>query len=253
MSVVVSLTTIPPRFAYLSRTVGSLQNQRRKPDRIIIHVPERYGRFSSFGFFGNDRLRELERAVGSGVEIHPMKQDFGPATKLIGLTFMSDVADDDLILCVDDDREYDSDLVLRHAEFNSLSPSSVKTEAGWEIEQLSSFSYRKKLLPRGKEYAAWGYVDCLGGCCGFSLRNRNLDANLRNVPDESFFVDDIFFSAYFARKGIPIEVLAGGKDQRRTPADRVSPLVGPNTGDRRLKQNEQAVQFFRENWNIWVD
>src|SRR5262249_32310201 len=146
------------------------------------------------------RLEDLTAAANADVEINHLPKDFGPASKLVGVTFKDDIGPDDLLISIDDDRHYDANLVARHIDANVKDGESVKTEAGWEIEQLSRFSYRKKLMPRGVEFVQEGYIDCLGGCCGVSLFKRHLDPDVREVPRESMFVDDIFFSAYFARK-----------------------------------------------------
>jgi hypothetical protein len=246
MRVIVTLTTVPPRFPYLPRTLGSIRAQSRMPDRIMINVPRQYMRF------GQVPLEQLAAEAGSDIEINLVPQDFGPATKLIGTTFRDDLEPNDLLISIDDDRHYDRNLVARHVEANLKDEETVKTEAGWEIEQLSPFGYRKKLSPRGVEFVREGYIDCLGGCCGVSFFKRHLDAQVRDVPRQSTFVDDIFFSAYFARKGVPIRILKDGIDQLRTYAEMVSPLFWGKELERR-KLNEDAIRYFRDAWRIWTD
>ena len=246
MRVIVTLTTVPPRFPYLPRTLASLRAQSLKPDRIVINVPPQYMRF------GPTPLEQLAAEAGSDVEINLVPRDFGPATKLVGMTFRDDLEPDDLLISIDDDRHYDRNLVARHVDANLKEEETVKTEAGWEIEQLSSFAYRKKLFPRGVEFVEEGYIDCLGGCCGVSLFKRHIDEQIRDVPRQSVFVDDIFFSAYFARKDVPIRVLKGGIDQLRTYAEMVSPLFWGKELERR-KLNEDAIRYFRDAWGVWTD
>jgi hypothetical protein len=247
MRVVVTLTTVPPRFRYLPRTLDSIRAQSRKPDRIVLNVPGDYLRF------GPCRLEDLAAAAGSGVEINLVPRDFGPATKLVGATFKDDLQPDDLLISIDDDRHYDAKLISRHLEANLADANSVKTEAGWEIEELSSFGYRKTLSPRGVEFERDGYIDCLGGCCGVSLFKRHLDEDAREVPREALFVDDIFFSAYFAKKGVPIRVLKDGIDQLRTYAEVVAPLYWGKEQERRRKLNQEAIGYFRDCWGVWRD
>src|SRR5215470_4970410 len=141
MRVVVTLTTVPPRFRYLPRTLDSIRAQSRKADCILINVPGDYLRFGPY------RIEDLAAAAGQDVEINLVPRDFGPATKLVGMTFRDDLEPDDLLISIDDDRHYDRNLVARHVDANLKEEETVKTEAGWEIEQLSSFAYRKKLFP----------------------------------------------------------------------------------------------------------
>ena len=45
MRAIISLTSIPPRFSYLSETLNSLVNQTADIEDIILYIPRKYKRF----------------------------------------------------------------------------------------------------------------------------------------------------------------------------------------------------------------
>ena len=42
---IISLSSIPPRFPKIGETLGCLLNQTVKADRILLHIPQSYRRF----------------------------------------------------------------------------------------------------------------------------------------------------------------------------------------------------------------
>ena len=74
---IISLTSIPPRFSYLSETLNSLVNQTADIEDIILYIPRKYKRFE----YDLDDLPQ----VPSEVKIRITEQDFGPATKICPL------------------------------------------------------------------------------------------------------------------------------------------------------------------------
>ena len=78
--IIVSLTTIPPRFNFLYLTINSIINQTVKPDKIIIHIPEKYNNF----FY--EKLPVLPKDCEDSVNIiiNQKTKDYGPITKLLG-------------------------------------------------------------------------------------------------------------------------------------------------------------------------
>ena len=45
MRTIISLTSIPPRFSYLSETLNSIVNQTADIEDIILYIPRKYKRF----------------------------------------------------------------------------------------------------------------------------------------------------------------------------------------------------------------
>ena len=48
--VILSLSTIPPRFGMLGMSLNSLINQKRKADEIHVYIPKTYKRFPEHNF-----------------------------------------------------------------------------------------------------------------------------------------------------------------------------------------------------------
>ena len=75
----VSTTTIPQRIKNLGKSIKSLLNQSKKPDKIFINIPHKYNRF--------DELiddKEIPKFSSDIVEVTRC-EDCGPGTKLYTL------------------------------------------------------------------------------------------------------------------------------------------------------------------------
>lgn len=108
--VAISITTIPPRFNYISQSLVSWFYQDLMPAYIFIHVPQRYRRFKQKTrklssemkklsgpmtyaqklrevLASNDMLLKLQASSNPSpkVIVHEIERDWGPATKLVGL------------------------------------------------------------------------------------------------------------------------------------------------------------------------
>lgn len=76
--VVVSLSTIPPRFRDLGGTINRFLDQEYLADEIQVYIPKTYRRFPQHSF----TLPELPLANGR-VVIKVVEKDLGPATKVL--------------------------------------------------------------------------------------------------------------------------------------------------------------------------
>ena len=72
---IVSLSSIPPRFHKIGATLQALLGQSARIDRICLYIPEVYRRFPDW----DGSLPE----VPEGIEIHRTEADLGPATKVL--------------------------------------------------------------------------------------------------------------------------------------------------------------------------
>ena len=72
---IVSLSTIPPRFDKIGETLKSLLNQSVKADHIYLYIPETYRRFPDW----DGQLPH----VPDGITIRRTDIDLGPATKVL--------------------------------------------------------------------------------------------------------------------------------------------------------------------------
>lgn len=247
--IIVSLTTIPSRIPMIYLTINSILTQTIIPDKIILNIPLAYNNFKN-NFTIPDNL------ANHPVIIINRCIDYGPATKLLGLVsngVLEKLDNKDLIIVIDDDRIYQPTLIENFLKNHDLNPEYVLTVAGWNIETLSDYTCLKTLEPRGIEFIKNGFIDILGGCCGFALPKKlfplcedilKLDKN-----DSKYYVDDIWISGFLTLFKIPIYNIIG-TDQIRHPNDSIDSLVS-NITFARKKCNNDCIKFFRETYRIW--
>ena len=75
MRYVISLSTIPPRFASVGPCLNALLRQTARPEAVELYIPHSYRRFPQWG----GGLPE----VPAGVTIVRVDEDLGPATKIL--------------------------------------------------------------------------------------------------------------------------------------------------------------------------
>jgi FkbM family methyltransferase len=102
-----------------------------------------------------------------------------------------------------------------------------------------------------------GFVDVLGGCCGFSLYKKQIPTNpefysIDNTQDY-FFVDDVWISGFLALNNISIWHTYNSlwKDPIRTKNDTISALSGLKGDLQQRTCNKHGIEYFRETYGIW--
>ena len=97
----VSLTSIPPRFETLEKTIRSINSQIKKPQKIFLNIPLKYKRYPDSKY----DISRLE-IIFENLKIIRCK-DYGPGTKLLGsLEYLMDY---DYVVLIDDDHIYNKD------------------------------------------------------------------------------------------------------------------------------------------------
>lgn len=93
----IALTSIPPRFKFLTIPISSWINQVLPPDRICLFIPKFYKRFkrkdNQIPYNNLEDIRkqlsanpQLERSlVDQMIRIVPMDKDWGPITRFVGV------------------------------------------------------------------------------------------------------------------------------------------------------------------------
>jgi hypothetical protein len=99
----VSLTTIPPRFNGIKKTIDSINNQIKKPNKIFLNIPNSYNRYPNQKY----DISKLKN-ISENLEIVRCK-DYGPGTKLLGS--LEYLADYDYVVLIDDDHVYNKDML----------------------------------------------------------------------------------------------------------------------------------------------
>ena len=56
----VSLTTIPPRFNTLKKTLDSIYNQQIQPEKIFLNITKKFKRFKNENFDFNNLIKNYD-------------------------------------------------------------------------------------------------------------------------------------------------------------------------------------------------
>ena len=216
----ISLTSIPPRFAGLRRTLNSLLRQR--PARIVLVIPHRYVRFPDWDGALPD--------IPDGVDL-VRGDDHGPASKY--LPTIGQAHGD--ILIADDDCDYHAGWLdaLRAARLHHRQAAIA----------ASSFDTARLGLPGGHRIVQ--------GFAGILLPQSLRCPPLPRSDSVEFWVDDIWISAHLAHQKIPIldcpdaRAQVGPKKEPAALQDRV------HGGDTRADLNRKAAHCLRSRLDIW--
>ena len=223
---ILSLTTVPPRFPYVHENLAALKRQNAQIDAINLYVARKYRRFEY-------DPKDLP-TVPEGVTLRLIDEDLGPATKV--LPACRDYRGQDVrILFCDDDKVYDENWAQRFVDAAQAHPDCAICEEGsllntfyyaadaWQSARNPKPGYRKKdffyRLRRAASLGMWkpsktvssGYVDILEGWGGVMVRPDFFDDASFDIPDVLWTVDDVCLSGCLERRGIPIWLNAEDK------------------------------------------
>ena len=174
----VSITTIPQRVKNLKKSVESLLQQTRKPDKIFINVPYRYKRFNKT--IEDNQIPKFDDSV---VEVTRC-EDCGPGTKLLGS--LNKFEKNSLVILADDDHTYEDYMIEKFFYFYSQAPNNAYS---FYVHPLGNFGIGQ-------------------GADGFAINTNHLEG-IKNFYDkivkdykELFLYDDLWISyfLYFFKK-----------------------------------------------------
>ena len=110
----VSLTTIPSRLRFIYKTLDSIKNQSKLPDKIFLNIPYKYERFKN---------EKIDKEILKKIKFKNLKivrcLDYGPGTKLLGS--IKYIKNFDYVILIDDDHIYNKDMLeifYREASLN---------------------------------------------------------------------------------------------------------------------------------------
>ncbi|WP_204113335.1 glycosyltransferase family A protein [Shimia biformata] len=276
---VVSLSTIPPRFKGIGPTLNSLLNQAVRPDQIILWIPRVYRRFPEY----DGHLPQ----VPDGVEIRRTDTDYGPATKVLPAVqaFRNQTCE---ILFCDDDQIYPKNWTNRFLQTRLLRPDDCivswgthlwqehvplptiprplpralrfwrKTDPAFNLRQLK-LKLRKSLTGTPmygngrRAYLRSGYVDLIGGSGGVMIRPEFLDdPDAFDIPRNHSIVDDMWLSGIMEKRGVRIWVDARHgliRSSANTEIEALADLSAP--GEIRKTANQNCIAYMRDRFGIW--
>ena len=275
--VILSLSTIPPRFGMLGASLNSLLNQKRKADEIHVYVPKVYRRFPEHNFFKPD--------VPEGVKIKVVDYDYGPATKILPCALEYRGTNTRIIYC-DDDRFADPSWLDRIMQCSNERPEDVIVSTGMTLQDyglsikkqnltsraktvkvkydltyitkrfkqkiLETITRKPQIKPARCRYDISGYVDFALGMGGVSVKPDFFDDAFFDIPEILWSVDDIWLSGNFTRQGRGIWASNKIKMPVHTGASDVSGLADTIIeGHDRNKSDMACISYFRNMYGIW--
>jgi hypothetical protein len=270
--IIVTLTSIPPRFENLVRKLESIGRQHQKPDHVELYIPKAYRRFPGVV----PRLPKLP----SWVEVIRVADDFGPATKVLPAAEKWRSSEVDLLLC-DDDRLQDPGWVGRFRTAREENAVDIICERGWNVAERFGIerreldeprarlaanrgrtaSYRLKRLvslsmwhPPRKVYECSGYSDVFEGFLGALVPSVAFHKDAWTLPDIVWTVDDVWLSGMARANGYRVwvngaarPVYSDGKfDKVAALRDHVEHGVNREGADR------QCVDLLRSKYKVWL-
>lgn len=275
---IISLTSIPPRFAGLGPVLNSLLAQSAVIDEIHLYIPRRYKRFPDW----NGALPRLP----CGVRLIRTECDFGPASKVLHAS--RDLRGQDVpILFCDDDRLYPQrwaegllkahkeqpgaciatvgrhlhDLCLDRAPCNKGNRALIGkqyVDPVYRYQRLCQQWAEKRLSTRGEKparrlVARAGYTEILLGYAGALILPCFVDEHFYDIPEDVWMVDDIWLSGNLARRGIPIYLPKRLEVCRKAANDPVQALRDSRfAGVGRDGSNRRAVTYFQDTHGVWI-
>lgn len=261
---VISLTTIPPRFAHLGPTLASLVAQDL-PAPVELWIPQAYRRFPEWG----GGLPE----VPPGVTIRRCGVDWGPATKVVPAVLDRRGP----VLFCDDDSVYAPDW---HPRFQAAARARPNVAIGAIGRHLPGIGARARArtdrMPRMRRRAPaqvqadmaalgdWhagpvslvatsGYADLLSGWGGVLVRPDMFAPALAQGPGAHWAVDDIWLSALLAATDTPIWVDSAILPPTRRPVGGVAALtLAVVDGLDRDASDAAAIADLSARFGIWT-
>ena len=243
MRVIVSLTSFPARFDTLDICIKSLFAQSVKPDKIVLYLGKECDDAVLPG-----RLTELEKY---GLEIKMGYADIRPHKKYF---FAMQEYPEDIIITVDDDLMYDSNMIKSLLESYKDNPNAVSarrvhriTSSGGDLEPYDSFDkcWTKTTEP------------------SHILLSTNGAGTLfppGSLPEEAFDIDtikklcldadDIWIKFMLIKKGVPVVWVKSHQSMPpEIPGTQKVALYYSNT-DKDNSNNDRCIQAMEEHFNI---
>lgn len=201
IKIYVGITSIPVRLKYIHNTLNSLLNQDVKPNKIFVFLPEKSKRLN-IDYNINDIQKDKINDPDNIIQYITGVSDEGPITKFYSLLdYVPSKDKNNFLFIVDDDVIYPKTRI-----------ANIKKHINPDSRNSYGFSGRKysnkegnieKLVFYGDNGDSIQEVDILEGFDMIAFpRNIFPDSSkefldwVKQLPEESFFVDDIVLSKW---------------------------------------------------------
>lgn len=220
MSLYVSFTTIPSRINNITELLNTLEKQTLQPTKYIINYPEKLLRLNTVS--NTNKFIEIieQHSLYKEGKIYLNKcADYGPITKLYPLINLDFISNEDMIIIIDDDNDYNKYLFSQLVE-------QFKTYNCKECITISGLLYPTNLSDIFRLSAPGTNTQLIEAAFGFIISKSFLGNNLHKwVIDpsitfqqlmlskfyNSFMSDDYVFSKYLDSQNIKKRVITTNK------------------------------------------
>ncbi len=276
---IITLSTIPPRFANIGPTLAGLLQQSSCPEAVELYIPRTYRRFPQWG--GG------LPPVPDGVRIVRVEEDLGPATKILpaARAYRGQALD---LLYVDDDYLFNCDWAQKNLALRKDHPFAAicsaagtiqgngrnwtadgplpravpapvpRLQAGFVLRRFlrRRFGFwpdRKGVKPAVQRLTRSGFADIAKGFGGVMVRPDYFDDLAHDIPQVLWSVDDVWLSGHLERRGIPIWADRRlNKSVEFAQLSATHPLYGLVVdGADRLAAKRACIDHMRATYGIW--
>lgn len=265
---IISLTSIPSRFAELPPVLHALLGQKAPIKSVQLWIPLSYKKRN---------LSEFDLpTVPAGVEIRRCPEDFGPATKILATCSELRTTQPDMnILYCDDDRIYApewatqfiaesvaypdaaiaSDGSFAAVELNKLQrpvrPSGLLRRIPYQIAKRNFKKHERDMFARAR-LARKGFIDIAKGFGGVLVKPKFFPTSAYDIPERLWAVDDIWLSGQLALNKVGIKLLDQRASSRPTAASDIDALLDMRVNDdNRIRLNAECIRYFQDRFGIW--
>ena len=194
--IVVSLSTLPSRIKNIDKVIKSILKNKIKPDVIYINIPK-YSKREKREYIIPDKIKNIEI-----VKINIIDEDYGPITKLYP-TLLKEIDPETIIICIDDDKEYDKNLIKHLLSVSKKYPKDCVCISGWNYLNLGFYALPVSI---GLNNIIKN-VDILQCYNGVLYKRKFFEDDFKNIIKckECLTTDDILISKYLKYKNINIK------------------------------------------------
>jgi len=192
---VISLTTLPSRINNLYKVINSINNNSIKPDNIYINLPV-FSEREKTEYIVPSYLKDIDNVIINKCD------DYGPITKLYP-TLKEEKDPETIIICIDDDKEYDKYLIENLLKGSEKYPDNCICVSGWNYINLGILALPFIQPPVKNIVRKVKILQCYNGVL---YKRKFFDDSFKNFINVKlcFTTDDIIISKYLESKNIDI-------------------------------------------------
>jgi hypothetical protein len=202
----VSLTTIPSRIKldiFQKNIDHFIKNQTYPIEKLFIVIAKKYKRFHEK--ISDEKINALKS--NPIIEIIILEEDLGPASKYLApLTYCPNILKNNLLIIIDDDREYNKNLVRNFVIGHNSFPNITFSSGMWKEYFNKEYKKREESflefhLYREENNNKFYFGQGLGGFFGFCIHCEN-HSHLQKFIDYNFSILKKLPKSFYHDEGI---------------------------------------------------